>query len=351
MEFGASISQSSVTWEGDEQVPTSKSCPNHSICNILLGSLAKQISELTGKNLIPTYSYTRIYLRGAELKPHKDRPSCEYSVTLNLAQTHPWALFMGENELNLTPGDGVIYKGCEIKHYRKKFEGESYTQVFLHYVDADGPYRDYMYDFINTRKKEETFEFVIPDTGHNHSNYYKIHNVLPDIVIDRLISKINEDKLSTAMVSNSKGDGIEDSIKRRSQIYWIPKTKEYLDLYTVILKAIIACNSEFYQFKLSGLPESIQYTVYNENDNGHYDWHLDMGTQAVIRKLSVVVQLSDPSEYEGGTLEINNGRILEVEKEKGTMIMFPSYMLHRVTPVTKGTRRSLVAWVNGPAFI
>lgn len=349
MEFGASISQSSVTWNGDEQVPTSKSCSNHSICNILLGSLTKHISELTGKNLIPTYSYTRIYLRGAELTPHKDRPSCEYSVTLNLAQTHPWPLFMGKSEVNLTPGDGVIYKGCEIEHYRKKFEGDSYTQVFLHYVDADGPYRDHMYDFINTKKKEETFEIVLPDIGHNHSNYYKIHNALPDIVIDRLISKIQEDKLSAAMVGT--GDGVKDLIKRRSQVYWIPKTKEYIELYTEILKAAVACNAEFYQFKLSGLPEKIQYTVYTENDKGHYDWHIDMGPMEVNRKLSVVVQLSDPSEYEGGDLEINNGKIVQVEKEKGTMILFPSYMLHRVTPVTKGTRRTLVAWINGPAFV
>jgi PKHD-type hydroxylase len=76
-----------------------------------------------------------------------------------------------------------------------------------------------------------------------------------------------------------------------------------------------------------------------------------MGPRKARRKLSLVCQLSDPSEYEGGELQINTGEIFTPEKQKGTVILFPSYLLHRVTPVTKGTRRSLVLWIEGPAFI
>lgn len=77
-----------------------------------------------------------------------------------------------------------------------------------------------------------------------------------------------------------------------------------------------------------------------------------MGPGKANRKLSLVCQLSDPSEYEGGEFQINpGGSILVPERTKGTVIIFPSYLVHRVAPVTKGTRRSLVLWVEGPAFV
>jgi PKHD-type hydroxylase len=113
---------------------------------------------------------------------------------------------------------------------------------------------------------------------------------------------------------------------------------------------ISKCNQEFYKFQITEISEEIQYTVYNSDDEGYYDWHLDM-TLNKRRKLSLICQLSDPSEYEGGELQIHTGNITTLEKEKGTVFLFPSYILHRVTPVTKGTRRSIVLWIEGPAFI
>ena len=139
--------------------------------------------------------------------------------------------------------------------------------------------------------------------------------------------------------------------KRRSKNFWLPKTDEFIELYKVFHELIGKCNADFYQFKLTEITEQIQYTVYNAEDQGYYDWHIDMGPGKARRKLSLVCQLSDPSEYEGGELQINTGNIIVPEKEKGTVILFPSYLLHRVTPVTKGTRRSLVLWIEGPAFV
>ena len=95
----------------------------------------------------------------------------------------------------------------------------------------------------------------------------------------------------------------------------------------------------------------IQYSVYTEQEQGYYDWHVDMGPHHA-RKLSLVCHLSDPSEYEGGELQINSsGRIIDTEKGIGNVIIFPSYLLHRVTPVTRGVRKTLVLWVKGPPLI
>lgn len=332
--------------EGDSQVPNSYAYYSLPVCNILLGRLVEKVSGLTGKKLKPTYTYCRVYFNGADLKPHKDRPSCEYSVTLNLSQSHTWPIYMGKRSVVQTPGDGVIYKGCEIEHSRKPFEGDEYVQVFLHYVDADGPYKDFVFD----QKKDETtvYRFVFgTDPFPNHTNYYRFVKALSEETVDNLRFRLDKKELTDAQI----GGGEVNKVKRRSKIYWLPKTDEFIDVYKTFHELIGKCNSEFYQFKLTEITENIQYTVYTSEDEGHYDWHLDMGPDKARRKLSLVCQLSDPAEYEGGELQINNGQVLVPEKEKGTVILFPSYLLHRVTPVTKGVRRSLVLWIEGPAFV
>jgi PKHD-type hydroxylase len=111
-------------------------------------------------------------------------------------------------------------------------------------------------------------------------------------------------------------------------------------------------NGQFFGFNLFGFNESMQYTVYKDN-GGHYDWHIDKGIlSSSPRKLSLVLQLSDPSEYEGGDLEIMISKdVIKLEKRKGLVWAFPSWVLHRVTPVTKGIRRTIVVWVTGPKFV
>lgn len=332
--------------EGDSQVPNSYAYYSLPMCNILLGRLLDKVSKLTGKRLKPTYTYCRVYFKGADLKPHKDRPSCEYSVTLNLSQTHVWPIYMGKRAVTQNPGDGVIYKGCEIEHSRKTFEGDEYVQVFLHYVDADGPHKDFVFD----QKNEDTTIYRLvfgTDAFPNHSNYYRFPKALSEETVSNLRFRLDKKELIDAQI----GDGEVNKVKRRSKIYWLPKTDEFIDVYKTFHELVGKCNTDFYQFHLTEITENIQYTVYNSDDQGYYDWHLDMGPDKVRRKLSLVCQLSDPSEYEGGELQINNGQIMIPEKDKGTVILFPSYLLHRVTPVTKGTRRSLVVWIEGPAFV
>jgi len=342
----AEIIKKSPVNQGDSQVPNSRSYYNLPVCSVLLGRLLDKVSKLSGKRLRPTYTYCRVYLKGATLAEHKDRPSCEYSVTLNLSQSHPWIIYMGKKGITQRPGDGVLYKGCEIEHSRKEFKGDEYIQVFLHYVDADGPNKEFVYD---QKKEPITYQYIFNlDPSPNHINYYKFIKCISEESVDSLRTLLDSKELRDAHVGTDQG--IVDRIKRRSKIWWLPKTDEFHEIYKLLFELIINCNNDFYRFKLSEIAEHIQYTVYNESDEGHYDWHIDMGPGKQRRKLSLVVQLSDPSEYEGGELQINTGNIIVPEKEKGTVILFPSYLLHRVTPVTKGTRRSLVLWIEGPAF-
>ena len=120
-------------------------------------------------------------------------------------------------------------------------------------------------------------------------------------------------------------------------------------LRSALWGAVNAINDKFYHFDLTDTerPQYIRYGV-----RGHYGWHLDSGplTQAP-RKLSFTVQLSSPDEYCGGEFQIWNGhRPQTMPAGQGTLIAFPSWLLHRVKPVTSGERRALVVWANGPEF-
>ena len=101
----------------------------------------------TGLKLLPTYAFWRMYTMFADLKKHKDRPACEVSVTVMIGSDKTkWPIFMDGTEIELEPGDAAIYLGCEIEHWRDEFKGDWHTQAFLHYVDAEGPYKEWVKD-------------------------------------------------------------------------------------------------------------------------------------------------------------------------------------------------------------
>ena len=109
-------------------------------------------------------------------------------------------------------------------------------------------------------------------------------------------------------------------------------------------------NDQFFGFDLDGFFQGFQFTKYTAPGQ-HYAWHIDRGGGQGVRKLSVSLLLSDPDGYEGGDLELKFGEEEQkAERVRGMATIFPSWTLHRVTPVTKGTRYSLVAWVSGPPF-
>ncbi len=116
------------------------------------------------------------------------------------------------------------------------------------------------------------------------------------------------------------------------------------------MAAVVQAVNKNYRFDLTGFQEAIQFMVYRDSEGGHFGWHLDVGPP-VPRKLSLTLQLTDPARYEGGDLQFFTGDMVRMApKERGIVIGFPSYMVHQVTPVTAGIRKSIVAWVTGPQF-
>lgn len=139
---------------------------------------------------------------------------------------------------------------------------------------------------------------------------------------------------------------------RRSQISWLSNSETNFWIFKKLAHVVSALNSNFYRFDLSGFGEALQLTNYNQSEQGMYGWHQDFGGKGeVSRKLSLVLQLTDPSEYEGGNLQIMvSGQPMNVKKQRGLIVLFPSFQLHQVTPVVQGSRQSLVAWLSGPPF-
>lgn len=139
---------------------------------------------------------------------------------------------------------------------------------------------------------------------------------------------------------------------RRSQVSWLSKTPDTAWVFEKLAHVVSSLNSQFFRFDLTGFGEALQLTNYDQSDHGMYGWHQDYGGNvSASRKLSIVLQLTDPSQYEGGNLQImTSADPITVQKKRGFIAAFPSYQLHQVTPVTQGSRQSLVAWISGPAF-
>jgi PKHD-type hydroxylase len=139
---------------------------------------------------------------------------------------------------------------------------------------------------------------------------------------------------------------------RRSSVSWLNNTPDTKWVFNKLAHVASSLNSQFYQFDLTGFGEAIQLTNYDQSEHGMYGWHQDYGgNRSISRKLSLVLQLTDPSQYEGGNLQVwTGGEPKSVRKQRGLIAAFPSYVLHQVTPVTQGSRQSLVTWISGPQF-
>ena len=136
---------------------------------------------------------------------------------------------------------------------------------------------------------------------------------------------------------------------RKSENGWITPEGRTHWVFERLEDAVKESNSIYFKLDLIGFLEDLQYTIY-KSDNSFYSGHRDTGNgRNSIRKISTVLMLSDHSEYEGGNFEIFDGReYKKIDLNIGDIVIFPSYEWHRVTPVTKGTRRTLVGWVSGP---
>lgn len=178
-------------------------------------------------------------------------------------------------------------------------------------------------------------------------------NFLSDEQIEDILSL---DEWNNLIKGRTFGEDPTDKRIRNSKVAWLTYDDRTADLWENLAETISRVNADFFRFNLTGMYEHIQLSVYDSSldGNSHYDWHIDMGNLSgeSVRKLSMSLLLSDPSEFQGGELQVKtvSDELISLEQKKGRAWFFPSWTLHRVSPVTRGVRKSLVVWVGGPPF-
>jgi PKHD-type hydroxylase len=192
--------------------------------------------------------------------------------------------------------------------------------------------------------------FLFSKELNDPQNYYYYTNGFNSEELDKVYKDVATLDFEQATTIDSKSNGKEI---RSSSVKWIPNTSQWSWLYFKLMDLAVQANNALWHFDLYSVQDLIQYTEYYATENGHYTWHQDFGPgNPSLRKISITVQLSGPDEYEGGDLEYWKGGndIIKAPRDKGLVFIFPSYMMHRVTPVTKGIRRSFVLWVGGEHY-
>jgi PKHD-type hydroxylase len=189
----------------------------------------------------------------------------------------------------------------------------------------------------------------LPTSNWNDFYYYK--NVFNDDMIKEL------EKMVYTHYTFSKGrTGVAELGTDTDSYYTNNRDIAYIRpeahsqwLYELLFPLALEANEKLFHFDIDIVTDPIHYVIYPE-DGGHLDWHMDTGAYGVNkRKLAMTVQLSDSTDYEGGEFEIWFGgkQAMTVPREKGDVIIFPAFCMHRVKPIIKGTRKCLVFWTGG----
>lgn len=170
---------------------------------------------------------------------------------------------------------------------------------------------------------------------------------------DNVIQDLDERAQSVKSMDGTifSGDSEVTGDYRKSKVRWLDR-ENFGDIYDILETYMHTSNTESFGLDVWDKAVDVQYTEYFGSEGGHYDWHHDVhwsDPKASQRKISIVIQLSDPDDYEGGDFEFMfcETPSKDLFSKKGSVLAFPSHQVHRVTPVTKGTRRTLVAWFEG----
>lgn len=346
----------------DTQCPISDSVHGSPVFDSLLEQLLPHFEKVSGKKLFPTYAYARMYQRGEVLKVHIDRPSCEISATLTLGFEGPeWPIYMAdkadektgnkyvdehgnevyltnESEIPMTVGDAVVYRGCDKYHWRNAFEGEWQAQVFLHYVNAAGPHADKKYD-----GRAKLAHHMLEVKEHT---YMVVKEAIPKEACAKLIGSIEKIDGVEAGIGGSDGHGVVNKEVRDVMRTSLPTWK---GIGATLCGIGMQVNHDTWKFDVTHANQT-DYLKYDKD--GHYCAHIDTfftDLSQPCRKLTVLAFLND--DFEGGKLFIQVGNEKTYPPQSaGTVLVFPSFLLHGVEPVTSGVRRSIVTWLIGPWF-
>lgn len=195
------------------------------------------------------------------------------------------------------------------------------------------------------------YQLLPPPAFIGEENYATWNDGFTTEQLDEIVSICDGYPKQEASVG-TKGE-VESTV-RKTEVSWIDYNANTGFIYDGLGNIARQLNGQFFNLDIWGFQEHLQYTVYG-NEESHYTWHMDRGMSrnsgSAPRKLSLVMQLSDPSEYEGGDLQIfTQAEPITIEKKRGLIVAFPSFVMHRVTPVTSGIRKTMVVWLTGPSF-
>jgi hypothetical protein len=335
----------------DDQCPLSEAIHGTVTFDKLLEDLLPHFEKASGLKLFPTYSYARFYnTQDEELKVHRDRPACEISASLTLGfEGDVWSIYMGDNEdksnstkIDMEVGDAVLYRGCDKWHWREPYkEGKWQAQVFLHYVDQNGPHAEWKYDKREALGKTNNEQ---KNKIENFHDCYLVRDVVSEGFCNKLIEEYSKPEVKKELPYIGNTDHFDLEI-RNVQRLQLPL---YAGIGATLTSAGLNVNNEYWKYHIthSNQAEFLMYDV-----KGKYETHVDTfhAHSNETRKLTVLVFLND--DFEGGKFYIaNEGQRLYPEQKKGTVLVFPSFMPHGVEPVTKGVRYSVVTWMVGPYF-
>jgi hypothetical protein len=335
----------------DDQCPKSQGVHGELVFDKLLEYCLPYFEKACGKQLYPTYSYARLYDTQTEvLEVHVDREACEISATITLGfDGNVWSIYMGDNKDKTNPtkidmgiGDAVLYKGLEKWHWRESyFEGNWQAQVFLHYVDANGIYADWKYD------KRESLGISRTETNKEKcfESGYTIPNAVSEQFCDNIIAEYSKKEVKKELPYIGDGEKNLNLDIRNVQRLPLPMNQ---GIGATLTSLGLNLNNQFWKYSIthSNQTEFLMYEI-----DGKYEAHTDTVHKHSneCRKLTVLAILND--DFEGGKFFIQNGHEKFYPKQsKGDVIVFPSFMLHGVEPVTKGIRYTVVTWMVGDYF-
>jgi Rps23 Pro-64 3,4-dihydroxylase Tpa1-like proline 4-hydroxylase len=372
---------------GDPQAPSSYSKYNYISFLELLCEKTQEISSILEETVLPTYVYSRVYFNGSVLEKHTDRDACEISLTLHLNGDEPWPIWIKtpsgeEKSVILYPGDAMMYLGKIAEHWRNAYNGEKYSQIFLHYVRSRG---DCSYTYFDKNKEKEKnsdegeFEsmshntndieqdkinqelndnkktkissptLIVPKSATKLENYIHVFdNIVPAHFCEEILS---EYKNSNDWLDALVGGGVVNKSSRNcnqiliSDYQIISKNNDIrrsIDdrLHKCVMEAITKYHEEHPLFKID-IDTGYQLLRYNEGE--FYTQHVDSFKEQQ-RSVSCSIILNE--DYEGGEFAFFDREIM-IRSATGSVIMFPSNFMypHEVMPVINGTRYSIITWL------
>lgn len=358
--------------QGDPQAPNSYSQYNYIPFLELLCEKTPEVSIAIGETVLPTYSYSRVYKNGSELLRHTDRDACEISLTLHLYGDSSWPIWIetpcGEERcVNLNPGDAMLYLGKNAPHWRTSYEGEYYSQVFLHYVRSRGDCSYAYFDKVNEKNKPITTDEIVvnepvDDNIKSESEIkpilynskrcledyiFTLDNVVPDELCDRILEEYRD---CSFWIPTSVGNGNVDNRIRNCDTINISENlvlQKNFDIRKKIDDDFYFCASHAineYRKLFPDVASDIDtgYGLLRYREGQFYIQHTD-SFKNQQRSVSCSFLLND--DYDGGEFAFFDRQIV-IKGTKGSIVMFPSNFMfpHEVMPVISGTRYSIITW-------